>query len=204
MPDQEPRVPTPPQDYELVHREGTGLRLVFRYHDDGIRLTPVGLEWSTEGAPRTAAYADIDSIHLALGSLPQSGAFGTCTIGFRSGDVLAVVGVTPAGLPSPERAEAYAAFVRDLHARLGPADRARIRFIAGNSEGRQRFGLFAVVLAVGFFIIMPTVLLLITRDLKALAVLLFGVPFIMPALKTFRSNTPRDYSPDALPEDLIP
>ncbi len=197
-------VQAPTMDYALVHREGEGLRIVVRYHDDGIRLAPAGLEWSTEGAPRTAAYGDIARIRLALGSLPRSGTFGTCVIGFSSGNVLTVVGVAPSGLPAPERAEAYAAFVRDLHARLGPDDQARIRFIAGNTEGRQRFGLFAMVLGVAFFIVMPIGLLLVTRDMRALAALFFGVPFMLPALKTYRSNALRSYTPDALPDDLLP
>ena len=192
------------RDYPLVHREGEGLRVVLRFHDDSIRLTPAGLEWSTDGEQRSAPYGDIASIHLAVGNLPRSGPFGTCTITFNSGIVLSVMGTNTLGLPTPELGEAYAAFVRDLHARLQPADRARITFGAGNSEGRQRFGLFAVVLAVAFFVVLPIVLLIITGDIRTLGALLFGVPFVIPVLRTFRANTPRSYSPDAIPEDLLP
>ena len=204
MTDEALPVATTSNDYAVVHRESDGTRLVLRYRDVGIRLTPTGLEWSTGGEARSAAYGEIVSIRLAVGSLPQSGSFGICTVTFRSGMVLTAVGITSLGRPSPEKAGIYAAFIRDLHARLAADDRARIQFLAGNTQGRQRVQLGIMIVAAAFFVAMPIVLLIITGDVRSLAVLLFGVFFVGPPLKTFRRNASRTYSPDALPEDLLP
>lgn len=61
-----------------------------------------------------------------------------------------------------------------------------------------------MIVAAAFFVGLPIVLLLLTGDVRSLFVLLGGALFVGPPLKTFRCNAPRTYSPDALPEDLLP
>ena len=194
---------TAPQHYDLHHREGSQ-RVFWRYRDDGVTVKPEGLEWKAEGVRRTEPFSDIAAIRLETGSIPRSGYFATCTISFRSGDSLVVNSLDGRGMPDDDRIAPYMAFVRDLHARLGPEDRQRIRFLAGNTKGRYRFGMVAAVLAGAFFVVLPLVLLAITGESKALFLTLTGAFFVYPVIRTVRKNEPRSYAPDRLTDDLFP
>jgi len=159
---------------------------------------------TSDGLERTMPFADIDAIRLETGSIPRSGYFGTCTITFCSGDSLVVNSLNKRGSPDDDRIAPYMAFVRDLHVRLGAEDRQRIRFLAGNTQGRHRFGMVAAVLAGAVFVVLPLVLLAITGESKALFLTLTGAFFAYPVIRTVRRNEPRNYAPDHLTEDLFP
>ena len=197
------RPATAPQRYDLCHREGPR-RVFWRYRDAGVTVTPNGLEWTTEGARRTKPFSDIVVIRLETGSIPRSGYFAICTITFRIGAPLVVNSLNDRGLPDGDRIALYRAFVRDLHARLGPEDRQRIRFLAGDTPGRYQLGMVAAVLAGAFFVVLPLVLLAITGESKALFLTLTGAFFVYPVIRTVRKNEPRSYAPDRLTEDLFP
>ncbi len=189
--------------YPLVVQDGPS-RLVLRHRDEGITLTPTGLEWTKDGTDRHAAYADIAAIQLQIGQLPKGGPFGSCRITFRDGGQMTVSSVTRFGNASRERAIVYAAFLRDLHGRLGAEDRTRIHFGAGNSAGRQTFGKVLLVVAALFFIGLPVVLLVLTGELKSLFITLAGAFFVYPLFRTIQRNAPVDYAPDAVPDTFFP
>ena len=192
------------RDYALVHRTRGQSRFVLMYRDVGIRLGPDGIAWTTDGEPRHAAFADIVEIRLQTGTVGRGGPFGTCTITFGDGEALNIFGVTRIGNPDREKGATYAGFVQDLHHRLGPADRKRIRFRGGSTAGFHNFGMVAMTVGVLFFVVMPIVLLAVTHDARALGVLFAGAIFLAPFLKTFRRNAPADYAPEHIPEDLLP
>jgi hypothetical protein len=193
-----------PRRYDLYLREGATGGLVWRYRDEGIVLTPLGLEWTAGGVKRTAVFAHIRSIRIQTGNVPKSGYFGTCTITFRNGQTLTVNSLNSWGSPDEDRLDDYAEFLQDLHARLSQEDRKRISFIAGATEGRQMFGKFAVVIGGAFFVLLPLVLLFLTGEVKALFIMLGGIAFIFPAFRTLTRNEPRTYNPDHLDDDLFP
>ena len=141
-----------PRRYDLYLREGATGGLVWRYRDEGVVLTPLGLEWTASGIKRTAVFAHIRSIRIQTGNVPKSGYFGTCTITFRNGQTLTVNSLNSWGSPDEDRLDDYAEFLQDLHARLSEDDRKRISFIAGMTEGRQMFGKFAVGIGGVFFV----------------------------------------------------
>jgi hypothetical protein len=118
--------------------------------------------------------------------------------------MLTVTSLDSWGSADAARLDDYAEFLQDLHSHLGEADKKRIRFIAGMTEGRQMFGKVAVFIGGAFFILLPLVLLLITREIQALFITLAGAAFIIPAFKTMKKNEPRTYDPDHLDDGLFP
>ncbi len=194
----------PAQYYDLTHREAGMGSVVLRYKDSGLTLSSNALEWMSEGARRGHRLHDIRGIRLVLGSLPQSGPFGSCEIAFSNGDLLTVNSLNAWGTPDQEKAPVYRAFLTDLHGRLSPEDRRRITFSAGNSQTRQTVGKVILVVSALFFIALPIVLLLVTGEIKALFITIVGAGLVYPLYRTVRANEPRTYSPDHLPDDLLP
>ena len=157
-----------------------------------------------DGIRRKLAYTEIVEIRLQTGHIPRSGDFGACAIKFRNGVLLTVNSLNSWGTPDDERVDPYITFVEDLHARLGQEDRGRIRFLAGNTDGRYRFGVFAAVLAGAFFVVLPLVLVFVTGESEALFLTLAGVFFVYPVIRVIRKNEPRSYNPQRLDDDLFP
>ena len=193
-----------PRRYDLFLREGATGGLVWRYRDEGVVLTPLGLEWTASGVKRSTVYGLIRCIRIQTGHVPKSGFFGSCTITFRNGQTLTVNSLNSWGSPDEDRLDDYAEFLQDLHAHLSDEDRKRISFIAGMTEGRQMFGKVAVVIAGAFFVLLPLVLLVFTGEIKALFITAAGAAFIYPMYRTMKKNEPRTYNPLHLDDDLFP
>lgn len=190
--------------YDLHFREGPGGGIYFRNRDSGIRLSPGGLEWYADGEKRFTDYTTIDAIRLQTGHIPRAGYFGACEITFRNGRTLIVTSQDSWGSPDGERLDDYAEFVQDLHAHLSEEDRRRIRFNAGSTPGRQMFGTVSLVLGGLMFVALPLVLLLLTGEMKALFLMVGGIAFIFPGVRSLKKNEPRTYDPRHLDEDLFP
>lgn len=189
--------------YDLFLRDGRKT-FIFRYRDQGIALDGNGLAWQSDGTERKQAYADISTIRLQSASLPKSSTLYTCTIAFRDGQQLVVTNASEYGSGDDERTPVYGKFVRDLHKRIPPNERNRIRFYAGNSESRQRV-LWAILFIAGlFFVGLPFGLLLYVREFEVLWVLLAGAGFIYPLWRSATANEPRDYRCEYPPEELVP
>jgi hypothetical protein len=190
--------------YDLHFREGPAGGIIWRYRDSGVALSQKGIEWRAEGQQRFTDWSTIDQIRVQTGHIPKSGYFGSCQITFRNRRMLTVTSLDSWGSPDDSRLDDYAEFLQDLHAHLGEADRKRIRFVAGMTEGRQMFGKVAVVIGGAFFILLPLVLLLLTGEIKALFIMLGGAAFIIPTFRTVKRNAPRTYDPGHLDDDLFP
>jgi len=94
-------------------------------------------------------------------------------------------------------------FVRDFHARLTTHGCAAIRFTAGMAQWRYRMLFGTVIVAALLFIVTPIGLLLVTGDLHILIPMAMGLSLCWPLTRLMMNNTPRDYTPDRLPEELL-
>ena len=198
---------TPPsaaKSYSLYLRDARASRLFLRYRDEGVTLDAGGIAWSAEGAAQKSRYGDIRSVRLQSAQVARAPAIFTCTIGFRDGRELAIVSTTQYGNGDEARARIYGDFVRDLHARIPPEERSRIRFHAGNSESRQRILRIVLFVAALFFVGLPLALLLYVRELEVLFVLLAGAGFVYPFYRSAEANEPRDYRCEYPPEEVLP
>ncbi len=107
------------------------------------------------------------------------------------------------GLSDKEQTQIYRDFVCDLHGRLAGAGQSRISFTAGMSDLRYK-GLFVTLMIAGlFFVATPLVLAILTGDMKALMLVGAGALFVWPFMRVLSNNTPRNYTPDVLPDELI-
>jgi hypothetical protein len=193
----------PETAYPLLLREGGG-RFFFRLRNQGVRLTQDALAWVHDGQQRRYGFAEILSIRLQVRHVHKSGDIGACEIRFRDGRSLKLDGGTAYGYADEAQSAAYAAFIRDLHARLAASGVTTIRYLAGSSEGMHTGAVVSVVIGALFFIGLPFVLLFIVRRWEVLGVLAAGVGFIWPLWSKLEANRPRDYAPDAIPAELVP
>ena len=84
-----------------------------------------------------------------------------------------------------------------------PADKARIKFVAGLTSGRHALLTFAA----GFFGLMclvPLVAFLYTGEWGVLWTLIGCLALAYPLWKNVERNRPRIYNPDQLPPELVP
>ena len=198
--DAPPAEATPATHYDLNIHDGE-VATVLGFRDHGIELAGDRIGWSIDGQRQEASLADIAVIRLTTEIETLQGPMGstTCQIRFQSDQAVTVFGGNSRSPDAADRRARYEAFVADLHRRLGPGERARIRFIAG--FGGARFGMLLVA-AVIF-----TVFLIV-----ALLALLFGGkgPRILPGLATaagavmtiglfrlLQRNAPHSYDPAA-------
>jgi tetrahydromethanopterin S-methyltransferase subunit F len=170
--------------------------------DHGITVDDTGLSYSVEGNPRSIAFADIAAIHLSTGAVGED-VLDQCKIELTSGDALTVSNVTASGLPNKAQTQAYRDFVHDLHGRLPGNGAGKIRFTAGMSSLRYKGAIATMVIAGLFFVVTPLVLAIVTGDMHALFLMGAGAFFVWPFMRLVGNNTPRSYTPDALPEELI-
>ena len=189
--------------YDLLTREGSLLEHL-TMNKDGITLDDEGLAWHCADERHSGAFADIAGIRLEMGILQGMGNLYTCRIEFRDGTPLFITSVIGSGEKAGDRDATYRDFVRDLHRRIPPAIRATIDFHAGNSAGRQMFGMVTLVVATLFFIVMPIVLLLITREPSMVWALMVGGGLVFPLYRVLGRNTPRTYDPSRIPPELMP
>ncbi|MFO1157740.1 MAG: DUF4115 domain-containing protein [Reyranellaceae bacterium] len=139
---------SPAADYDLDIHDGE-VTTVFRLRDSGIRLVGDGIEWRIDGEARRARLSDILRIRLTSKTETARRAMGvtSCQIGLRRGGAVTVFGGDASSPDAADRLSRYEAFVADLHRRLGPRDRARIRFTAGYGGARFTLLLVAAVLS---------------------------------------------------------
>jgi hypothetical protein len=193
----------PDQEHPVFLKEGRG-RFAFRLTDQGVRLTQDSLVWTCDEQERRYSFADITTIRLQVVHVHKSGDLGVCQIEFRDRRLLTISGGTAYGFADDEQAQAYAAFIRDLHARLAAARITTIRFLAGNTEGAHTMAAVVMVIGVLFFVGTPLVLLFIIRRWEVLGVLLAGGAFMWPVWRKLEENRPRDYTPGSIPPELVP
>lgn len=93
--------------------------------------------------------------------------------------------------------------MRDLHARFAAHGCGTTRFTAGMTQWRYRMLFGTMIVAALLFIVTPIGLLLVTGDLHILIPMAMGLSLCWPLTRLMMNNTPRDYTPDRLPEELL-
>src|SRR5262249_29356199 len=153
-------------------------RFVWTNPDHGVTLTDDGIAWFAGGREWQARLRDIAEVHLQTGNIGEN-TIATCRLRFSDGTPLSILSSNSRGLQDASHDKLYVAFVRDLHRRLAAED-ARVAFTAGFSDARYRFGKVVAVVAGLFFVVAPTVLLLMTREANMVWALYAGVLLVWP------------------------
>jgi|GEM_PF-1143721 len=198
-----PNDPNQPREYTLCYREGV-VRVFLRMDDQPILLDENGLQWSAPNSPmQRATFEEIVRIRLVLGSDGDSDAIGSCIIQFENGRMLTVMSGNNWGMGDPEKAELYRQFVHGLHRRLS-VDSSGIEFVAGQTEASRSLSQAALIAGALFFLVLPLGLFVVTGEPKCLFIMLGGIAFVSPFFRQFKANTPRNYSPNNIPAELLP
>jgi hypothetical protein len=190
-----------PCPYDVYFTSG-GRRFYFRNPNHGVTLTDDGIAWTIEDRDDEAAFANLASVHLQSGGSPQD-VIDQCTLELADGMTITVSNGNASGLPDATQKAIYRAFVQDLHARLAAGKNTAIRFTAGYAPGRYQVVLVCAIALSVMFVALPLVLLFIVRDSKVLGLLIAGGLLCWPLAKMVQNNSPRDYSPDQLPDELL-
>src|SRR5262249_34661916 len=145
----------------------------------------------------------ITAIHLRSGAIGNAGTLDQCKIELNDGSTITVTNAKANGLPDDAQTPAYRNFVADLHGRLAAAPNLAIRFSAGVSQARYRFGVGILIVAALFFVVTPVGLAMYTGDLSALGYAAGGCFLCFPLFKMIKTNSPREYTADRLPDELL-
>jgi hypothetical protein len=179
-------------------------RFVWRIATHGITVGDSGIAYTVNDSAQTAVFGDIAAIHLSTAALGNaSNVVDQCKIEFNNGGTIAISNVAANGLPNDTQTRIYRDFVRDLHGRLVASGHDTIRFTAGMSSGRYKGALVTMVVAGLFFVVAPLVITIVTGDPHALTPMAMGVLLVWPFMRLISNNTPRHYTPDALPDELM-
>ena len=194
---------TDARTYDVFFITPTTRRFVLSNPNHGVTVTSQGLAWTTDGTRQTVAFSDITAIHLSTAAIGNAGEIDQCRIEFGSGDAITVTNGKANGLPDTAQTPLYRDFVRDLHSRLAAEPHAAVRYSAGVSPLRYKFMLATLIVAALFFIVTPIGLMFFTGDLTGLWYTGGGVALCFPLLRLLRTNTPRSYTPDQPPTELL-
>lgn len=189
--------------YDLAF--GTSSRsYLFRNPNRGVSLTDERISWVLEGAADSAPYNNVASVHLQTGG-DWRNAVSHCAITFADRHVLTVTNATATGVSDDDSSRVYRDFVFDLHARLVSSKTERtVRYLAGYQGARYAIMLGCTMILGGIFVILPLLLLIRLGRFEILLTLFAGVGLMWPLVKMISNNMPRDYSPKALPNELLP
>jgi hypothetical protein len=177
-----------------------GRRLYWRNRNHGVTLGPDCIAWTMDGNAGEMPYGNIVAVHL--NSAGQKVTADQCTITFADGSGLLIVNTDPGGYADAQRAPVYRDFVHDLHARLAAKGSGAIRFTAGAPAWRYRTMLVGAIAAAPLFAAAGLAGFLILHLWKGLLLLLVGEYFCWTLGRRALANTPRDYTPEQLPEQL--
>jgi hypothetical protein len=167
-------------------------------------LKPAGLEWSVGMRTGLLRYSEIRQVRLSFRPVTmQSYRFQT-EIWSPDMPKISIASTSWRGIVEQTRQdEPYRAFVVELHRRIAAAG-ARAQFAAGISSIKYWFGL------VMFIVIAPGLAALTVRAMRlnewgaAALVGGFFVLFVWQVGNFFRRNRPGIYTPDNVPESVLP
>jgi tetrahydromethanopterin S-methyltransferase subunit F len=192
------------QAYDVYFTVPGSRRLVWTNPNHGVAVSDSGISYTANGNAQTAAFTDFVAIHLSTAGLGNANnVIDQCKIEFKTGDSITIANGAATGLPNDPQTRIYRDFVRDLHARLVAAGHDTISFTAGMSQTRYTGAMITVVIAGLFFVVTPLILAFVTGDPHALILMGTGVFLVWPFMRLVSHNTPRSYTPDALPDELI-
>jgi len=172
--------------------------------ESAFRLGPDSLEWNIGGRPGRVAYPMIARIRLGFRLTNLMGRRYTAEIFPRTGGRMEISSYSARGIvDTANQGAAYRAFISELHRRIAKA-RGECRFEAGMAAWRFWPSVaVTVAMAIGLVYVLWRGMLggqLVT----GLIVLAVGVMFLWQMARTVLDNRPRIYSPDAIPEDVLP
>ena len=178
-----------------------GRWLFWRNRNHGVTLGLDVMTWTMDGEPNDVGYGDITAVNLDSAGLKVIA--DRCTITMSDGRSLRIVNTDPFYYTSAARKALYRDFVRDLHSRLPAARYPQIRFTEGwplwQCQGMLALSAL-VALALTLFGLYMFLHLGSARGLILIALAAYVYwKFFRTALK----NTPRDYTPDRLPDFLL-
>ncbi len=195
---------TPKQlHFDLFLREA-GPGIYWKLQEGGVTLDAEGLAWEGEGGERRYRYADLASIQLCTTIGGKTGNIYFSVLRFYDGAVVTFYSGTSRGAVDERGAGIYADFIRMLHARLDTLKPAGLQYHAGQTAARYYIVLGSVIVLACIAVALPLVLLAIVRDWQVLIVLLAGAGLTWPMWKLAQASRPRSYTPDAVPEDVMP
>jgi hypothetical protein len=189
-----------PRTYDLCINVA-GRRLYWRNRNHGVTLGRDTLHWNMDGEDNDAAYGDIAAVHLDSAGLKVVA--DRCTITLADGRALQIVNTDPGGYSSIERKALYRDFVRDLHSRLSAARYPQIRFTEGWNLWRCQAVLALTTLVALISTALGLYVLLHLGEPRGLFLLALAAYACWKFYRTALNNTPRDYTPDRLPEFLL-
>ncbi|TFV95798.1 SdpI family protein [Algoriphagus kandeliae] len=165
-------------------------------------LTDAGLEISTQGYKDTIPYSEIKKVRLYHDPTRFAMDKYQCDLTLSNGAVFTLKSVHYRGFGDFEnRGSAYSAFLRQLHERL--KNFPGIIYHSGNNPGCFAGNLLIIIGTV----IMVSLALLYMGSSSTIGILIkLGVVVVMLifSIGYMRKNKPATYSPDHLPEKLLP
>lgn len=193
----------PAADYPLYFRDGTGF--VWSIETRGVRLADDGLTFTSERETRTIRFSELRSIrlHTAYANAGET-PIGICKIGFGRFRTLTIFSGDSHLRADETQRLGYRAFVRDFHRRIPPADRARIAFNGGLSDTRHMIVSIAMLAGAALFGVLPLVLLFLVPSWHTLGVAASAWALAYGGWNIWRRNRPHSYTPDRIPDDLLP
>jgi hypothetical protein len=196
--------PANPHVYAVYFYVAGGPRLMVSNPNHGITVGDEALASTNYGNAHAAPVATIATIRLQIAALGHADrVIDQYKIEFTDGPAITISNASSSGLPDKNQTPIYRAFVHDLHARLAVHGSGAIRFTAGMAPWRYKM-LFGALSAAGLpFIVTPLVLFAVMGDWHVLIPMAMSVSLIWPFIQLMRNNAPRDYTPDALPDELL-
>lgn len=193
----------PAAGYPLYFRDDTGF--VWSIETRGLRLDDIGVTFTSERETRTIRFSEIRSIrlHTAYANAGET-PLGICQIGFRRFRKLTVLSGNSHLRADETQRAAYHEFVRDFHRRIPPADRERIAFNGGLSDTRHLILSITMTAGAAMFGILPLVLIFVAPSWHTLGVAAASWGLAYAGWNSWSRNRPRSYSPDRVPDDLLP
>jgi hypothetical protein len=188
--------------YDLYLRAGRHIGLYFRNTNHGVTLTADRINWTFEGKPDGAPFQNIRIVHLQTGG-DWRDPINICTITFADGYKLVVVSSGSFGAGADEgRRAIYAAFVRDLLARLAAAQ-TKTAFTSGYPEARYLLLIAASLVLGAISIGVPLAVMIYHGTIGPIATMFAGVALYWPLSKMLERNAPRKYDPRQPPKELL-
>ncbi len=193
-----PNARFPAADYDLDIHDGA-VTTVFRLRDRGIRLASDGIHWRIDKHAQHAAPSDIRAIRLTTEVEGAQGPVGvtSCQIRFGWGGAVTVFGGSSRSADAADRRARFDAFVTDLHRRLAPEDRARIRFVAGYGGARFYLLLAAAVFFAFLWVTaaLGTLFDIAPRRIGSVIALSAGAVMTYGLFRLLQRNAPHVYDP---------
>lgn len=171
----------------------------------GVTLDGDGVTFTSERGTRKVRFSEINSIRLHTAFTgSDSPVLGVCEIQFGQYRKLTVLSGNERGVYDEEQRGHFLDFVRAFHRRIPAADRKRILFHGGISEGRHVVLTIAVIAGALLFGLLPLVLLFVVPSLHTLGVAVTAWGLCYGGWRMWERSTPRSYSPDRIDDDLLP